>query len=184
MISKFQECMWKGINSQYIYWIYRLFSSPFKFKKLKEFFLCIRKWCCIVQEIVVVVLYWFVSGESFKRLSPCLKMGTYWWWPNTVSKIHQKSFVSVFYRHVSVVNWVSHLTYIISYINIHSEEKNIMSIGLPRNLLWFAWDKQFDKKTLTFTANETFLTILKHCRNFLKVDQLTCKQIWIKNRIF
>ena len=86
MISRFQECMWKGINSQYIYWIYRLFSSPFKFKKLKEFFLCIRKWCCIVQEIVVVVLYWFVSGESFKRMSPCLKMGTYWWWPNTVSK--------------------------------------------------------------------------------------------------
>ena len=81
MISRFQECMWKGINSQYIYWIYRLFSSPFKFKKLKEFFLCIRKWCCIVQEIVVVVvLYWFVNGESFKRLSPCLKMGTYWWW--------------------------------------------------------------------------------------------------------
>ena len=53
MNSRFQECMWKGINSQYIYWIYRLFSSPFKFKKLKEFFLCIRKWCCIVQEIVV-----------------------------------------------------------------------------------------------------------------------------------
>ena len=77
MISRFQECMWKVINSQYIYWIYRLFSSPFKFKKLKEFFLSIRKWCCIVQEIVVVVLYWFVSGESFKRLSPCLKMGTY-----------------------------------------------------------------------------------------------------------
>ena len=51
MISRFQECMWKVINSQYIYWIYRLFSSPFKFKKLKEFFLCIRKWCCIVQEI-------------------------------------------------------------------------------------------------------------------------------------
>ena len=86
MISRFQECMWKGINSQYIYWIYRLFSSPFKFKKLKEFFLCIRKWCCIVQEIVVVVLYWFVSGESFKRMSPCLKMSTYWWWPTTVSK--------------------------------------------------------------------------------------------------